>query len=253
MIFHIPHASSEIPLDLRSALMLDDQALEDELRIMTDAFTDELFGAHAEADDTVITFPLSRLIVDPERFLDDLQEMMSWVGMGVIHTQTSAGDPLRNTPSLEEKDELIRRFYVPHHKMLNDAARNELDRFDAALILDCHSYPSEPMPFEFDQDSERPDICLGTDSFHTPHALVVAAQQAAATEGLTTAINHPFSGTLVPNRYWESDKRVSSIMIEVNRSRYMNEGSGERSDRFDACKASMGKIVGAIRHAWRKV
>jgi hypothetical protein len=47
MIFHIPHASFDIPFDLRSSLLLDDESLMDELRVMTDAFTDDLFGSHA--------------------------------------------------------------------------------------------------------------------------------------------------------------------------------------------------------------
>jgi N-formylglutamate deformylase len=96
--------------------------------------------------------------------LDD-QELAA-VGMGALYERTSSGDPLRNHPSLENRDALIQRFYVPHHKQLNDATRNELDRSGSALILDCHSFPSVPLPYERDQDPNRPDICIGADSFH---------------------------------------------------------------------------------------
>jgi hypothetical protein len=80
------------------------------------AFTDDLFGHHATDDDTVIVFPVSRLMVDPKRFLDDMQEMMAWVGMGAIHTNPSSGEPLREIQSLEDRDTLIQRYYVTHHK-----------------------------------------------------------------------------------------------------------------------------------------
>jgi N-formylglutamate amidohydrolase len=247
MIFHIPHASFDIPVDLRPTLLLDDRALMEELLVMTDAHVDDLFGCHAGDEDTIVTFPVSRLIVDPERFTDDALEIMAWVGMGVIYEQTSSGERLRNTPSLEDRDELIRRFYVPHHKQLNDATGKELDHYGAAVILDCHSFPSIPLPFEFDQDPDRPDICIGTDPAHTPRFLIEAAKQAVSDEGLTCRINKPSDGSLVPSHYWQHDKRVLSIMIEINRSLFVDEATGERSNQYEGCKAKLGKIIKLIR------
>ena len=247
MIFHLPHSSTAIPIDLRSTLLLDDQELEAELRVMTDAFTDDLFGSHAGADDSVVVFPVSRLVVDPERFLDDTVETMASIGMGVVYERTSSGNPFRDNLSLKERDALIRRFYEPHHQRLAAATGNELVRSGSALILDCHSFPLLPLPYERDQDPDRPDICIGTDDFHSPPFLVEAARRAIADEGLTYRINRPFIGTLVPSQYWEQDQRVSSIMIEVNRSLYMDEDSGERSDQYEQCRVSVGRIVGKIR------
>ena len=62
--------------------MLSDKELSAELLRMTDDYTH-------------VIFPVSRLIIDPERFLDDLMEAMSEVGMGVIYTRTSDGRVLR--------------------------------------------------------------------------------------------------------------------------------------------------------------
>lgn len=249
MIYHVPHSSLHIPSDFRSAILLDDQALEAELLKMTDAHTDDLFGSHAATGDSVVTFPVSRLVLDPERFLDDEQETMARCGMGVIYERTSSGDPLRNNPSLEERDTLIQKLYVPHNKQLNAAIENDLAQHNFALILDCHSFPSRPLPFEIDQDLNRPDICIGTDAFHTPAHLVEAAEQAVIDEGLTCQINRPFSGSLVPRRYYEQDRRVYSIMIEANRSLYMDESTGKRSAAYSLCRASVGKIVERIRRA----
>ncbi|SPD75867.1 hypothetical protein PITCH_A770005 [uncultured Desulfobacterium sp.] len=87
MILHIPHSSNVIPMNLRDQIVLSNDDLAAELILMTDAFTDELFD-FPEA--TTQRFPISRLLVDVERFPDDATEPMSEVGMGMIYTLTSS-------------------------------------------------------------------------------------------------------------------------------------------------------------------
>jgi N-formylglutamate amidohydrolase len=41
---------------------------------------------------------------------------------------------------------------------------------------------------------------------------------------LTVKINSPYSGTIIPLKYYQKDKRVKSIMIEINRNLYMDNG-----------------------------
>ena len=63
--------------------------------------------------------------------------------------------------------------------------------------------------------------------------------------GYSTAINAPFTGTLVPMRFYQKDKRVSSIMIEINRGLYMNE-DGSRKDRFSGVHADVQALLNAF-------
>ena len=42
-VLHIPHASTFIPKAQRQALLLSDDELDEEVRRMTDHFTDEIF------------------------------------------------------------------------------------------------------------------------------------------------------------------------------------------------------------------
>ena len=82
IVLHLPHASTLTPKNLRQDFLLSDQELREELSRITDHATDAIFqGAFPKAN--AIVFPVSRLVVDPERFLDDSQEPMSQVGMGV--------------------------------------------------------------------------------------------------------------------------------------------------------------------------
>jgi len=123
IIIHIPHASRKIPSDIRRSLLLSDSDLEEELTVMTDAFTDELFdvvSANAEI------FPVSRLVLDPERFIDDNQEMMAALGMGVIYTCTSSGQRLRHPPTSKER--AIPSFDLSSGVIINKIFRSRCPR-----------------------------------------------------------------------------------------------------------------------------
>jgi N-formylglutamate amidohydrolase len=204
---------------------------------MTDWFTDELFdlpGANR------IVFPVSRLVVDPERFLDDSMEIMAERGMGAVYTCTSQGKELRPESNQESRLNLIDRFYVPHHGALTKAVDDLLDAEPWCLVLDCHSFPSRPLPYEPDQGPDRPEICLGTDPFHTPPWLAEGALESFTDLGFSAVFNRPFAGALVPGRHFQSDARVLALMIEVNRSIYMDETSGRRLPSFGLLRTRLG-------------
>jgi N-formylglutamate amidohydrolase len=90
LVLHIPHSSTVIPDAVRPTLLLTEAEIQQELLRMTDAHTEELFRCVGVAS---VRFPVSRIVVDPERFENDADEVMSKVGMGVVYTRTSDGKP----------------------------------------------------------------------------------------------------------------------------------------------------------------
>ena len=101
-----------------------------------------------------------------------------------------------------------------------DLVDDRLAATGRAVILDLHSYPEDPLPYELYPHDERPVICLGTDAHHTPGWLIEAAGEAFASLG-GVAINQPFRGTYVPLRHYRRDDRVSSLMLELRRDAYL--------------------------------
>lgn len=241
-ILHIPHASLIIPLDIRPSILLSDADLQTELITLTDAFTDELFVADFAKARAVI-FPVSRLVVDPERFIDDNKEIMAVRGMGVIYTRASTGRPLRYPPTSEERTKLINQYYQPHHQKFENSVSSALEHFGKCMIIDCHSFPSTPLPYEEDQNPDRPEICIGTDSFHTSSWLEEKVAMGFDRLGFSVEINRPFAGSIVPMRYFQKDSRVSSVMIELNRKLYMDEFTGKKNHRFDELKNILQRII----------
>jgi N-formylglutamate deformylase len=244
LLANVPHSSTLIPSWVRMPLLLTDHELEAELLRMTDRYVDELFGGVEAIGGTSVVYRYSRLVVDPERFEDEEKEIMVSVGMGVIYTKDSLGRPLRaGPPSPEERARLLDVFYRPYHRELDTATHALLDEFGKCLILDCHSFPSQALPYELDQDPHRPDICLGTDSFHTPLPLIELLEGFLRSYGLTVVRNRPFEGTYVPLRFLGKDPRARSIMIEINRRLYMNEETGEKLDSFVSVRRVMDELV----------
>ena len=91
--------------------------------------------------------PVNRLVVDPERFSDDSQEPMSQVGMDVT-TRKSLRQPLREQSSQEKRQELLERYYTPHHQELTEVVEESLLINDHCLIIDSHSFSALPLPYE---------------------------------------------------------------------------------------------------------
>ena len=242
IILHIPHSQPRIPPEVRSGILLNDADLRLELLRMTDWYTDELFDTGIG---TAIVYPVSRLVADPERFVDDKEEPMSQKGMGVVYSRTSEGQMLRYLDP-EERAALINTYYRPHHKRLERAVADNLYKSGQCLIIDCHSFSSLPLPHETDQNIPRPDICIDTESFHTPENLVRAIENACREKKLVSKRNSPFKGTLVPSAFHLKEERVRSIMIEVNRALYMDESTGRKVPWFINVRSQVRKILGAL-------
>lgn len=249
VVVHLPHASTVIPPDAAPTLSLSESEAAAELLAMTDWYTDELFDLPTALAKTV-RFPISRLVVDPERFTDDAQELMAARGMGVVYTRTSDGRRLRPEPTREERASLLARFYEPHHSALTSAVADALAAHGTCLVIDGHSFPARPLPYEVDQTAARPDICIGTDPHHTPLWVRDLAVTAFEQAGFSVAVDRPFAGALVPMAYYGSDTRVTAFMVEVNRGLYMNEHTGERLAQFSELRSRVLVAIERIIVAW---
>jgi N-formylglutamate deformylase len=223
VVLHVPHDSTVLPDEVRDQYVLDDMQLEHELRVMTDHHTYALFGAD-ESPEFAVRAPVSRLVVDMERFEDDEAEPMARRGMGVIYTRGSNGQRLRRDLAPLERQTLLESYYHPHHAQLDETVTRILDVHGRCLVLDCHSFPAIALPYEQVQSAhKRPDICIGSDDFHTPPRLLQAFVSEFERVGWSVAVNDPFSGALVPAPYYRRDARVTGIMVEVNRRLYLDE------------------------------
>jgi N-formylglutamate amidohydrolase len=247
VLFHVPHDSTFIPPSERSKLLLNDEELKSELLRMTDHWTFDLF-AQGIPEERILRSQVSRLVVDVERFEEDSLEIMASRGMGAVYERTSDGQQLRPPLPAIQRQELMNNWYFPHHHRLTESVQRSLDNHGQALLIDAHSFPSQPLPCDCDQQPDRPDICIGTDEFHTPPQLADALVDAFGTKGWTVKLNSPFAGAIVPMRNYRKERNLAAVMIEVNRALYVDEMTGDRLPCFaSVAKAIRNVILSGVR------
>ncbi len=234
VVIHVPHSSTVIPPWVRELIILDDSALDRELQMMTDTDTDriaELASQGSSVRPWIFVNRLSRLVIDPERFPDPDDEPMARpeIGMGAVYTRTSDLDVLRLADAAHH-NELLTQYFHPYAAALTEAVDDRLRSLGRALIIDLHSFPQMELPYEalHHGGADRPELCLGTDEFHTPNILIDSARQSFTPVG-RVVLNQPFTGTYVPLKHYHNDPRVTSIMIELRRDQYVGSISGSQA------------------------
>lgn len=213
-LLHIPHASTFIPN--KEGFIKD--KIEENIHLLTDWATDTLFDV--DGVDKIVT-PYSRLFCDVERFEDE-GEPMADIGRGFFYTNGYDGSPLR---ILDEglKAQVYTDYYLKHHALFYEKVKEKLAQNGVCHIVDCHSFNDNPL-VPFMDNAFSPDICIGTDAFHTPKSLSDDALRYFKSRGYSVEINNPYSGCIIPKAFYLVNPNVKGIMIEINKRLYMDEG-----------------------------
>jgi len=243
LILHIPHSSNRIPF--KKGYIVGKEILDSEILKLTDWYTDDLFFLK---DSIAIKADFSRIFCDAERFSDDSQEIMAKFGMGVLYEKADDGSVIREV-NKELREEILTQFYWPHHNKLNEAVEDQLKLNGKVMIIDCHSFPNEPHIRNIDQNSNRPDFNIGTDSYHTPKHLIEISKNFFEEKGYTVGIDWPYNGSIVPLKHYHKTKEVSSIMLEINRALYIEEPSNIKSSKYITTKEVVGEYLELIKMA----
>jgi len=240
VILHIPHSSIHIPF--YDGYVVNKDEIRAEQLIHTDWYTDDLF----QADNTIpVIANFSRLFCDVERVEDDAQEIMSVGGMGVLYEKKDNRERLRVVDAPLRK-RIIDGYYKTHHANLSHAVTAQLEQYDKAVIIDCHSFPSKHLVRDLNKDAVRPDYNIGTDPFHTPTYLVNLAKKFFEKRNLSLGIDWPYSGSIVPAGHYGKDKKVQTIMLEINRSMYLEEGTCVKSANYYNVKKIVTEFIQTI-------
>lgn len=200
IVLNEPHASIEGLYDSQLSFWnIDKHFINDIVLKWTDWHTDYLFHGYGSENIRTVRFPYSRFIVDAERLWDDPLEQQ---GQGIVYKQF--GDYLRIVP--KENEKRLLGLWRWHQQRLRDSL------CEGALLLDCHSFPSEMGDV---------DICIGfNEDWSKPDKRTIEmAVNLFAENGYKVGINEPYSNSETPDCPFQ----YQSMMLEVNKRTYMEE------------------------------
>jgi N-formylglutamate amidohydrolase len=256
LVFNSPHSGRVYPRAFLAASRLDSLTL----RRSEDAYVEELFAFVADMGAPLLYahFPRAYLDVnrepyelDPALFRDGLphyantQSVRVVGGLGTIARIVSESDEIYREPlAVEAALERINRLYAPYHATLRTLLDEAAAAFGLALLVDCHSMPSNPMA---EHGSARPDFVLGDRYGASCGAEVthlVAGQLKAM--GYAVALNKPYAGGYITEHYGRPQHGRHALQVEINRALYMDETTFDKSSGFDRLKRDLEQVVKAL-------
>ncbi len=256
LVFSSPHSGSEYSADFLGASRLD----AFDLRRSEDSFVDELFSLAPHHGAPLMHALFPRAYVDPNREPYELDPNMfqgtlpAYVktrsdrvraGFGTIARVVANGAEIyREKLHFADAAARIERFYEPYHATLRGLIEETRERFNFAILLDCHSMPSVGGPSDRDAGLRRADIVLG-DRFGAACAAEVTdhAERTLLDLGFRVARNEPYAGAHTTSHYGKPADSVHALQIEINRALYMEEARFARSHGHGELTERLGEFV----------
>ena len=255
-VFNSPHSGRTYLRDFLAASRLSLPGL----RKSEDSFVEQLFAPVASLGAPLLHahFPRAYLDVNREPYeLDpaliaetlpryaNTESVRVVGGLGTIARIVTESEEIYRRPvALCDALERINSLYKPYHAALSGLMDASLRKFGMAMLIDCHSMPSNPL---YDTDEERPDFVLG-DRFSTscnPDFTRLAAEKLKGM-GYVVAFNKPYAGGFITEHYGRPRTGRHALQIEVNRALYLNEASYERSKDFDTLRRDIMRLVATM-------
>lgn len=223
IVLNEPHASVEGLYNPQLSYWdIDERFLNVVVVKWTDWHTDFLFHRVQSESVRTVRFSYSRFIVDAERLWDDPLEEE---GQGIVYKRFA--DYTRQVPPSVQR--YLEQLWKRHQAQLS------AQLCDGALLLDCHSFPS---------DLSDVDICIGwNEDWSKPDQQIIETVANRFEDyGYKVGLNTPYSNSMTPS----CDFRYKSMMIEVNKKTYLKPHSIELLTHGNKLSDVMASVIGEL-------
>lgn len=258
VVFSSPHSGRDYPADFSEQSRLP----EYRLRSSEDAFVDDLFAGVVGFGSPLLAASAPRAYVDLNRGPDELDPGIVEgahnpynnprvaSGLGVIPRVVSEGREIQHGKiSMDEAEKRIAHCYQPYHDRLTELLDQAVVRFGIALLIDCHSMPSDALQNATAPGGRRPDIILGNRYGASASKAVYQIVEAAfKSQGFVVGRNTPFAGGYITQKYGVPSRGQHVVQVEINRALYMHESCIAKNLHFDVIRMRLLQASQVICH-----
>lgn len=257
-VFASPHSGRDYSADFLAATRLDPLTL----RRSEDCYVDELFAGTPGQGAPLLLAHFPRAYCDVNRDPAELDPAVFaeappatpqtrsprvTAGLGVIARVVRDGaDIYPGRLPLAEAGRRLGALHAPYHAALRGLVTDTRRRFGAAVLVDCHSMPSQAAAAA--GRGPAPDIILG-DRYGASCApgLTAHAEAALRALGFSVARNNPYAGGYTAEHYGAPGGGLHALQIEINRALYLDEDRLEkRPAAFDSLRSRLDRFVTAL-------
>jgi N-formylglutamate deformylase len=224
-------------------------------------YVDEIWKDAPEYGATMVQALFPNTYVDANRHELDLTPDMiegEWpvpleptsarTGLGLLKSKSRYGEPLQERKlTVAEVQARLDRYYRPYHHELASRMDRMLTEHGFYYHLSCHCMSAVGAPTHADAGQERMDFCLGNlrGASSTPEFIEFVAEVIRA-QGYTCSVNTPYTGGELNRRYGKPDGTCDSIMIEINKKRFMDVSSFRKNAGFTAIQGVARAVLQAV-------
>ncbi|MEO5670825.1 MAG: N-formylglutamate amidohydrolase, partial [Ramlibacter sp.] len=230
------------PIDFRSPVPFT--AVHDNVSMYVDEIWKDApqYGAtmvQALFPNTYIDANRHELDIDPDLIEGEWPvplEFVSKTGLGLLKTKSRYGEPMQERKfTVAEIQHRLDRYYRPYQRELASQMDRMLTAHGFYYNLSCHCMSAVGAPTHADAGKERMDFCIGNlkGTSSTTEFIEFVAEVIRA-EGFTCSVNTPYSGGELNRRYGTPDGTRESIMVEINKKRFMDVKSFKKNEGFEA-------------------
>jgi len=258
VVFSSPHSGCVYPAAFLAAAQLDPLTL----RRSEDAHVDMLFAPAPALGATLMRTHFPRAYVDVNREPYELDPRMFEGGLPAFANTRSlrvagglgtiarvvgeAREIYARRLSVAEGLARIESLYKPWHHALRGLLQEALRRSGIAVLVDCHSMPSNAGR----SDRIKADFVLG-DRYGTScdPLFMEAAESRLRGLGYVVARNKPYAGGFITEHYGDPGAGWHALQIEINRALYMDEATLALAPGFLELQTDLRHVMQALIEA----
>ncbi|MFB9947449.1 N-formylglutamate amidohydrolase [Rhizobium puerariae] len=262
LVVDVSRSGREYPTDMRTNVPFN--AIHDNVSM----YVDEIWADTPRYGGTMLYALFPHMYIDANRHELDidpelvvlpwpvpLEPTVSKRGLGLIKAKSRYGEPVQERKlTYDEIEDRLNRYHRPYHRELGAIIDRAKSGFGKVYHLSCHCMSAIGAPTHPDPGQERPDFCVGNNIRGTESSSPEFIEYVAGLfreQGFSCTVNFPYGGGEINRRYGNPEGGIESILVEINKKKFMDVKTFRKNEGFDEIKNAVNNVLKTLSNDLR--